>query len=47
MRVLEFEFPLLGGQVYTFLGAQITLIPIELAANETRNIKRFRPELMV
>ena len=34
MRVLELEFPLLGGQAYTFLGARVTLFPIELTANQ-------------
>ena len=38
LRVLEFEFPLLGGQAYTFLGAKVTLIPIELTANQTRQV---------
>ena len=36
MHVLEFDFPLLGGQAYTFLGAKVTLIPIYLTANQTK-----------
>ena len=38
MHVLEFDFPLLGGQAYTFLGAIVTLIPIDLTANQTRTV---------
>lgn len=38
MDVLQFEFSLLGGQAYTFLGAIVTLIPIELAPNQAKQV---------